>query len=49
MIRAYNWLLDLYSIPKNLEDLTKNQINMYIKDIMSVDIMNNKGLMGIFF
>ena len=49
MIRAYICLLDFDLIPENLEDLTKNQIKMYIKDILSVYIMNNRGLMEIFF
>ena len=49
MIRAYNWLLDFDLIPENLGDLTKNQIKMYIKDILSVYIMNNRGLMEIFY
>ena len=49
MIRAYNWLLDFDLIPENLGDLTKNQIKVYIKDILSVYIMNNRDLMEIFF
>ena len=49
MIRAYNWLLDFGLIPENLGDLTKNQIKLYIKDILSVYIMNNRDLMKIFF
>ena len=34
MIRAYNWLLDFDKFPENLRDLTKNQIKMFIKDIL---------------
>ena len=49
MIRAYNWLLDFDLFPENLGDLTKNQIKMYVKDILSVYIMNNRSLMEIFF
>ena len=49
MIRAYIWLLDFDLIPENLGDLTKNQIKMYIRDILSVDMMNNRGLMEICF
>ena len=49
MIRAYNWLLDFDLTQENLGDLTKNQIKMYIKVISSVYIMNNRGLMQIFF
>ena len=45
MIRAYNWLLDFDLVPENVGDLTKNQIEMYIKGILSVYIMNNKGVM----
>ena len=33
MIRAYNWLLDFDLIPENLEDLTKNQVKVYIKTL----------------
>ena len=49
IIRAYKWLLDFELIPENLEDLTKNQVKMYIKDALSVYIMNNRDLMEIFF
>ena len=49
MIRAYNWLPDFDLIPENLEDLTKNQVKMYIKDALSVYIMNNRDLMEILF
>ena len=49
MIRSYNWLLDFGLIPENLGDLTKNQIKMYIKDILSVYIMNNRGFDGNIF
>ena len=49
MIRAYNWLLDFDLIPENLGNLTKNQIKMFIQEILSVYIMNNRGLMEIFF
>ena len=49
MIRAYNWLLYFDLIPENLEDLTKNQVKMCIKDALSVYIMNNRDLMEIFF
>ena len=49
MIKAYNWLLDFDLIPENLDVLTKNQIKLYIKDILSVYIMNNRDLMEIFF
>ena len=49
MIRAYNWLLDFDLFPENLGELTKNQIKTYIKDILSVYNMNNRGLIDIFF
>ena len=49
MIRVYNWLLDFDLIPENLEELTKNQVKMYIKDALSVHIMNNRDFMEIFF
>ena len=49
MIRAYTWLLDFDLIPESLGDSTKNEIKMYIKDILSVYIMNNRGLMEKFF
>ena len=49
MIRAYNWLLDFDLIPENLENLTKNQVKMHIKDVLSVYIMNKRDLMEIFF
>ena len=52
IIRAYKWLLDFDLVPQNLEDLTKNQIKMYIKDILSVynrTVINNRSVMEIFF
>ena len=49
MIRVYNWLLDFDLIPENLEVLTEKQIKTYIKDFLLVYIMNNRGLIEIFF
>ena len=49
MIRAYNWLLDFDLFLENLGELIKNQIKTYIKDILSVYNMNNRGLKDIFF
>ena len=49
MIRAYNWLMDFDLIPESLEALTKNEINVYLTDILSVYILNNKDLMAMFF
>ena len=49
MTKAYIWLLDFDFITENLGDLTKNHIKLYIKDILSVYVMNKRCLMEIFF